>query len=138
MSTRIPRDFVPLDVNYPRDPAIRKAGPDAELLYLRGLAFAKQANTDGVIYDYDLDVVGVGLPRLAARRDALVREGLWETTDDGWHIRSWTRWNQTEEEKAEVREKKRQAAIRTNHKRYHGDDPDPECPHCKTSGANPR
>lgn len=135
MASRIPGDFVPLDVNYLRDPAIRKAGPDAEFLYLRALPFVKASNTDGILYDYDLDQVSVGLTKVAARRDALVREGLWIPIEGGWLIRSWTKWNQTEAEKREAREKKRSAAIRTNHKRYHGSEPDPGCPHCTGAGA---
>jgi hypothetical protein len=78
--------YVPLDVNYLRDPKIRRAGPDAELLYLRGLAYAKGGFTDGVIADFDVPVVGVGLSKLAARVAALVREGLWLTTDGGFEI----------------------------------------------------
>ena len=62
MATKSPPElYVPLSVNYPRDPKVRRAGPDAELLYVRGLAHAKGARTDGVIYDFDLEVVAVGL-----------------------------------------------------------------------------
>ena len=39
---KAPSVYVPLDVNYMRDPKIRRAGPDAELLYLRALAYARE------------------------------------------------------------------------------------------------
>ena len=41
--------FVPLDVDYADDPKIIEAGPLAELLFVRGLAFCKQQLSDGHI-----------------------------------------------------------------------------------------
>ncbi|RCK68286.1 hypothetical protein DT076_16700 [Desertihabitans brevis] len=133
MSRRIPREFVPLDQNYLRDPAIRRAGPDAELLYLRALAHAKAGGTDGFIGDYDLPVVAVAIKvrNPTSLADALVREGLWVAVAGGWRIRSWTKWNMTEAEKEIERQKKRDAAILTNHRRYHSEGKtEPGCPHC--------
>ena len=77
MSASPPSLYVPLDANYLRDPKIRRAGPDAELLYLRGLAHSKSGETDGVIHDYDLDVIAVGLDGAEDRAAKLVEVGAW-------------------------------------------------------------
>ena len=111
---KLPGPYVPLDVHYARDEDIRRAGPDAELLFLRGLAYSKGHYKDGLIPDYDLPVVAAGLPRIPARVDALVREGLWQPVDGGWEIRGWPRWNETSEQTAD---KKKRAAERQARKR---------------------
>lgn len=128
--------YVPLDVNYLRDPKIRRAGPDAELLYVRGLAYAKGGFTDGLIADFDVPVVGVGLSKISARVAALVREGLWLKTCDGYEICGWTKWNKTNGELSEAKEAKRRGAEATNHKRYHidGGEPSWSCALCKAEG----
>ena len=41
--------FVPLDVEYDSDDKMIEAGPMAELLYVRGMAFAKRTGSDGNI-----------------------------------------------------------------------------------------
>lgn len=134
--------YVPLDVNYLRDPKVRRAGPDAELLYLRGLAHAKGGNTDGFIADFDLEVVGVGLPRLKARVAALVANGLWIQGTGGWQIAGWTKWNKTNKQLAADKEAKRRGAEKTNHSRYHTDehgrvtDFTPSCSLCRDAEAN--
>jgi hypothetical protein len=113
-----PSVFVPLDVNYLRDPRIRRAGPDAELLYVRSLAYAKGGDTDGVVYDYDLDVIAVGLTRVKARVDALVREGAWEVCDGGWFITAWFKWNPPVEALRDKRRRQAEGAAKTNHTRH--------------------
>lgn len=131
--------YVPLDVNYLRDPKIRKAGPDAELLYLRGLAHAKGGSTDGHIAEFDLPVVAVGLTRIPQRVKALVANGLWEREDEGWYIAGWRKWNKTNRQLAEDKEAKRRGAEKTNHARYHvGPDGDfnPTCSLCRDAIAN--
>lgn len=133
MAARTPGGFVPLDMNYMRDERIRRAGPDAELLYIRSLAHCKAGQTEGLVADYDLDVVGVGLKNLKGRANALVREGLWIPVAGGWLIRSWAKWNKTRDEIAEDKAKKSAAAIKTNHDRWHGQKQDSSCPHCMRS-----
>ena len=88
-----PGNYVPLDVNYARDIAIRKAGPNAELLFLRSLAYAKGALTSGFVSDFDLEVVAVGMRSVKAAAEKLVEVTLWVRVSDGWLIRSWERWN---------------------------------------------
>lgn len=132
MGRKTATGYVPLDMNYLRDPAIRRAGPDAELLYVRGLAYCKASHTDGVIYEYDLPVIGVGLRNVQQRVSALVRENLWEAHRDGWYVRSWAKWNLSQSELAENKLKRQEAAARTNHGLgRHADNPDDACPKCR-------
>lgn len=131
--------YVPLDVNYLRDPKVRRAGPEAELLYLRSLAHAKGGSTDGFIADFDLDVVAVGLPRTRQRVKALIDNALWAEVDGGWQIAGWTKWNKTNRQLADDKEAKRRGAEKTNHARYHvGPDADfnPSCSLCRTALSN--
>lgn len=132
---KTPGLYVPLDMNYLRDPDIRRAGPDAELLFIRSLAHSKSGNTDGKIWDYDLDVVAVGLKGVPARVNALVREGLWIVEDGGWRIRSWGKWNMTQAEIREDKQRRRAGAALTNHERWHVKEGkfDDECPLCSES-----
>ena len=118
VATRTPSMYVPLDVNFMRDPRIRRAGPDAEILYVRALAYAKGGETDGMVYDYDLDVIAVGLKGVPARVAALVREKAWEEREGGWFICGWFNWN---EPVSKLRSRKAQQAVgaaKTNHKKH--------------------
>lgn len=129
---KAPSVYVPLDVNYMRDPKIRRAGPEAELLYLRSLAYAKGGETDGMVYDYDIEVIAVGLPRASTRVAALVREGAWEVRDGGWYITGWLNWNEPTAKLRERKKKRADGAARTNHKRHQdgGHRYVPTCPVC--------
>ena len=115
---KTPSMYVPLDVNYVRDPRIRRAGPDAELLYIRALAYAKGGETNGFVHDYDLEVIAVGLPRVPARVAALVREKAWEERDGGWFICGWFNWNESVERLRDKRARQAIGAAKTNHKRH--------------------
>lgn len=132
MAKAPPGVYVPLDINYLRDPKIRRAGHEAELLFVRSLAHCKGAKTDGIIYDFDLDVVAVGLPRVRARVDALVKVGLWEPVEGGWRITSWQKWNPLTADLRDLKERQRLAALATNHKRHHVDKGEfsKSCPYC--------
>ena len=131
MPRKTPGNYVPLDVNYIRDGAIRRAGEPAELLFLRGLAYCKGARTRGFIPEYDLDVVAVGMKAAPARVAALVQERLWVASPGGWQIRSWERWNG--EDDGHV-----QAGAKGNHIRWHVNEgrPDPDCDLCSDSQAD--
>lgn len=131
---RIPGLFVPLDVNYPRDRAIRQAGPEAELVFIRALVFTKGSKTDGFLADFDLDAAMVGLKPAWVKKgvDALVKVGLWNAVDDGWQVRSWEKWNSTQEQIAEDQEAKREGGKQGNHKKWHVDREiiNPKCDLC--------
>ena len=65
--------YVPLAVGYYRDDAIIAAGPEAELLFVRALAFCADSKSDGFITDLQLiNHVGVGIRPDAVRRRAAV------------------------------------------------------------------
>lgn len=114
-----PGAYVPLHTDYLRDPDIRRAGPEAELLYIRGLAYSKGEYTDGLIPDFDLSVIAVDLRNVAARVAALVEHDLWIVVDGGWQIRSWSRWNEASEITAARKQRaaERQAAKRERDRR---------------------
>lgn len=116
-TSRIPSEFVPLDVNFAHDGALRAAGPMAELLFIRGLAYVRRTRTNALVPAYDLPVVGVGIPNPTRHAAALVREGLWVKADGGWRIRSWSKWNP----RSEAERTGRQSAGGTlgNHNRWH-------------------
>lgn len=113
-----PSVYVPLDVNFLRDPRIRRAGPDAELLYLRSLAYSKGGETDGFVHDYDLEVIAVGLKNVQRRVDALVREKAWEPREGGWFICGWFKWNKATDKLREEKRKRAEGAAKTNHGKH--------------------
>jgi len=125
MARQTPGNYVPLDVNYARDIAIRRAGPTAELLFLRSLAYAKGARTSGFVSDFDLEVVAVGMRAVKAAAETLVICGLWVRVTDGWLIRSWERWNASDKVVSA-------GGKLGNHKRWHLDrgESDPACELC--------
>lgn len=113
-----PSMYVPLDVNYLRDPKIRKAGSDAEVLFVRSLAYAKGGETDGIVHEFDLPVISVGLTRVAQRVKKLTESGLWTPIDGGWLISGWANWN---ESTAQLRKRKKaqsDGAAKTNHRKH--------------------
>jgi len=132
MPKHAPSVYVPLDANYLRDPRIRRAGPDAELLYLRGLAYAKAGETDGMVYEFDLEMVAIGLNKVPNRVAALIREKAWEEREEGWFITGWFNWNDPVDKLREQKRKRAEGAAKTNHKR-HVDNGHPfvgSCPVC--------
>lgn len=89
----IPEEFVPLFVRYRRDRAIRAAGNDGELMYLRALAHARDNDTEGLIEDFDLHDLAAGMGDPDAVVAKLVKLRLWVPVEGGWLIRSWDKWN---------------------------------------------
>lgn len=107
MARKIPGEFVPLSVDLAADPAILEAGPDAELLYIRALQYAKRQRTDGLVPKPALPRLTLGLRRPTTLPKRLADAGLWEVVEDGWRIRSWLRWNLSLEEQEARRERNR-------------------------------
>lgn len=132
MSWKIPGEFVPMDVKLPSRPEIRKGGPDAELMFYRGLFYARTNQTGGLLPEYDLPAWSAGLRNVKKSCQYLVRSGLWETCEDGWRIPSWSKWNPTKEQRDELRAKKRKAAMVSNHRQGRHKIADPDCPLCTT------
>lgn len=103
--------YAPLSAHYYKDDAIAEAGPLAELLYVRGLAFCADVLSDGEISPTQLArFVGVGIPQARKHAETLCRVGLWECLDDkGYRVRSWDKWNRS---RAEIEEKQRRDSAR--------------------------
>lgn len=132
MPKHAPSVYVPLDANYMRDPRIRRAGPEAELLYVRSLAYSKSGETDGIVHDYDLELIAVGLNRVQNRVAALVREKAWEPREGGWFITGWFNWNESTAKLRDRKERRVVGAARTNHAKHQerGTSYLPNCPIC--------
>lgn len=140
MARKIPGEFVPLDVNLPHDLKIRRAGPEAELLYIRGLIYLKKAPTDGFIPEFDLPALSAGCLKVPHAARKLVEVGLWKPGEHegavGWFCAAWLKWNNSEAEKAEQRRSRKLGALKTNHDRgLHAEEPHDDCPTCQ-KGAN--
>ena len=91
--------YAPLSATYYRDDAILEVGEEAELLFVRCLAFLADAASDGFITERQMTiVVAMGLERVADRIDALLSVGLIERIDGGFIVRSWLKWNRSTDE----------------------------------------
>lgn len=101
--------YAPLAATYFTDDDVMEAGEEAELLYVRGLAFcAGNPASDGYITDKQVTrVVGAGMDELPMRIKSLVAVGLWERLPGGYAIRSWLKWNKSAEELGRFRARDR-------------------------------
>lgn len=92
--------YAPLAATYYTDDDVMEAGEDAELLFVRSLAFcAGNPSSDGYVTDKQVTrVFGAGMSELADRVQQLVAVGLWERVPGGYTIRSWLKWNKSAEE----------------------------------------
>lgn len=126
--------FVPLNVGYADDDKIIDAGPMAELLYIRSLAFVKRARSDGWIASNQLRTIATRIPAANRLADRLVELGLWERNGAGWYVRSWLQHNPAV---ADIHQVKSTAGVLGNHRRWHigvGGEPNPECGLCRKEG----
>ena len=110
---RAPRLYVPLDLGFFDDIRVMRAGEKAAFLYLNMMTAVRSLDTDGLLFAEQIAKLGVTgwRPRL----EALVREGLvQETTPNVYAIVSWTKWNETADERAQRKheEAKRKAEAR--------------------------
>lgn len=136
------RFYVPLDVNYQLDDKIMCAGHVAECLYIRSLAYAKRAGTEGSLKRSQLPALALGLPgRPAKHADTLVNVGLWDLDDGGggWYITGWLNHNLSNADLAEQKAKIKAKSIAGNHKRHHVDKGivDVDCELCRPPTGEP-
>ena len=136
--------YVPLDANYSEDAAIISVGPDAELCYVRALTLCKRLLTDGFIARAhlprlagDLHSIQTGEQTIEGLAGALVEHHLWTEAEGGWQVRGWLNWNPSRAEIDEGRRKASVGGVLGNHRRWHQDAPDPECPHCPSPRITP-
>lgn len=103
-------EFVKLFTRYYLDVAILRAGEAAEVLFIRGLAYSGDQESDGFIPEEALKSLATS--RGKARVSALVREGLWEVVDGGWQIPGWAKHQITKAQLDANRESGRQRVAR--------------------------
>ena len=128
--------YAPLSAHYYKDDAVDEAGLDAELLYVRGLAFCADVLSDGFISDRQLvRFVGVGMTDAMDRAKRLVAVGLWEVVDGGFVVRSWLDWNRSRAEITDYQAKDAARKARSARPRTDSDPPDPEPPPTPPSGV---
>lgn len=105
--------YVKLDAHYYHDPKILEAGPDAELLYIRALCFAKSILTDGIITHEQLEFLGFS--DVQERAETLVQVGLFCRSQHGYQIAAWLKHNRTAKDVERIR-RKRQHAGKQRHR----------------------
>lgn len=112
--------YAKLSATYYDDDAILEAGPHAELLWCRYLAFTASLPTDGYVTDRQMQArVGRGLRDVSGRVRSLVEVGLLVAVDDGYVSRSWQKWNRSADQIGRhlARDRERKA------RKHGGDDP---------------
>ena len=88
-----PGRFAALPAVYYDDLAIIAVGPDAELWYVRALAWcAAHPETDGVI-PLEVAVNRLGIPDAMSCVDVCATHGLIAKNDDSVSVTSWVQWN---------------------------------------------
>lgn len=135
---RIPGVWVPSSVDTMFDPSVQRVGPMAELIFRRGNEHSKRLGRDGELFTGDLPLIAIGVPGNPTKHAAaLVREGLWEVTVDGWRIRSWLTWNLTVDEAKDRADTRRKSSKLGNHKRWHEREGgwDESCEHCNPGAS---
>jgi len=107
MARKRPAPYVPLSVYYADDEAIMEAGEDAELMYVRMLAYAgRTPTTEGYVPKrVCLTRLGIAVrPELGpetspeSRLERLTDSGLIAIEGDGYRLVSWLKWNRSVEE----------------------------------------
>lgn len=88
-----PGRFTALPAAYYDDPAIIAVGPEAELWYVRALAWcAAHPETDGVI-PLEVAVNRLGIPDAMSCVNMCATHGLIAKNDDFVSVTSWVKWN---------------------------------------------
>lgn len=109
--------YAPLSARYYQDDAVAVAGPMAELLYVRSLAFCASQLSDGFVSDVQLTkFVGIGIPTVKRHAQRLCDVGLWVRVEDdllgggqGYRVSAWLKHNLS---RAEIEAKQRKDAER--------------------------
>ena len=132
MAHKIPGPFVPLSTDFPDDRAVVNSGYAAELLFIRGMIYArKNPAQEGLIPDFNLASVARGIPNPKKHAAALVREKLWIAERGGWRIRSWEKWNGSAEE---LKAQQSAGGKLGNHNKWHQNGRfSADCPFCPPS-----
>lgn len=122
MARKRPTSYVPLSVYYADDEAVMDAGEDAELMFLRMLAYAGRTPTTEGYVPRRVCLTRLGIaarpevgPETApeTRLERLVESGLVAVEGDGYRIISWLKWNRSVEEMGleRAQDRQRKAAL---------------------------
>lgn len=124
-----PGRYAALAADYYDDPAIIAVGPDAELWYVRALAWcAGHPETDGVI-PLEVALYRLGIPDAMSRVITCDSHGLVAKNDDSVSVTSWVKWNdswrdiqeRTESKRAFARARKARERARKSEQPTQGD-----------------
>lgn len=124
-----PGRYAALAADYYDDPAIIAAGPEAELWYVRALAWcAGHPETDGVI-PLEVALYRLGIPDAMSRVITCDSHGLVAKNDDSVSVTSWVKWNdswrdiqnRTESKRASARARKARERARKSEQPVTGD-----------------
>ena len=116
MARKRPSPYVPLSVYYADDEAIMNVGEDAELMFLRMLAYAGRTPTTEGYVSRRVCLTRLGIaerPEVGpesspeSRLERLTDSGLIASEGDGYRLVSWLRWNRSAEEMGREREQDR-------------------------------
>ena len=103
--------WIKLHDNFFRNPKVLAAGDDAALLYVQGLCYCSDSETDGRIPT-------AALRHISGHRSAqslariLVREGLWTETATGWAVHDYLKVQRSKAQIEGEREANRNRALR--------------------------
>lgn len=117
--------WVKLACDYFDDERILLVGAEAELLFVRGLAWAKREN-DGRVGRGALVRLQMGLQTPVESVLRLVEVGLWVDVADGYEIANWDAWQAPNNHTG----KRAEAGALGNHRRWHIANPSPDCRYC--------
>lgn len=102
--------YIQIDTSIPRSQKFLQAGPAPSWLWLCGLAYCQEGLTDGFIPTEALAVLGV--KNAAQLAFHLVKAGLWEAVDGGYHVRDYLMTNRSAEQVRVIREERRRSGQR--------------------------
>jgi hypothetical protein len=125
--------WVKLSVAYFDDDRVMEAGTEAELLFVRGLAWGKRDNT-GTITKGAMVRLGLGLsdPLEAARTLCALR--LWCEVENGYRVTAWDEWQVVSDRVV----KQSAAGKRAAHTRWHKTTPVAGCDLCDSDAIRMR
>ncbi|GAA2107675.1 hypothetical protein [Streptomyces synnematoformans] len=105
-------EWCKLFARFPADIAVQRAGEKAGWLFILGMCYCAEEESDGFIPETQLP--RFGLRGTKQRVAALLREDLWVAVDGGYQVASWSRLQRPTEriERKRERDRSRQAAKR--------------------------
>lgn len=103
--------WIKLHVEIRSNPKLLSVDAESRWLWVCGLVYAKEYQTDGDLPTVALPNIGGGLSDIHAAAERLVAAGLWERTSNGYTVgrEKWARYQLTKEAVAAARQAKKEA-----------------------------